>query len=343
MLTRGATAIESSGSNSFRTQGFQNDGIATTNTDYFQNTFSAAPGYVLSLSSINARFAGTSSYSAAPGASIQYAYSLNGTTFTLIGTPTVLLANGSIPQINLSGITALQNVADNITVTLRVYATGQTATGGWGYNSSTAGEAGLAIGGSVTVVSAGCNISGSGIGTSTTCNDNSTAAVTADDYITFNLNPTGVTLGTNYTLTVSSGTITPTTAAYTTATSFQLQNGSAGAGNVTVTITDGTTGGCTFAQVITDPGACSTPVAGINENSINTSIKLYPNPTNDLLTILFEGNIATVSVVDLSGKSVFTKEIASNETIDVSALYSGTYFVSLEIDGTTYTERVVVK
>ena len=75
---------------------------------------------------------------------------------------------------------------------------------------------------------AGCNIATSGIA-STSCNDNGTGALTTDDYITFDLNPTGSDLGTNYTVSVSSGTITPTTGAFGSSTSFQLQNGSAGA------------------------------------------------------------------------------------------------------------------
>lgn len=156
LLTRGPGATASAGANSFRTVDFQNNGISTANTDYFQNTLSAAPGYLLSLSSIDARFAGTTSFSNSPGVTMQYAYSLDGTNFTLIGTPFVQIGNGAMAQIDLSGITALQNVTDDITVTIRLYASGQTTTGGWGYNSaSTAGTIGLAFGGTVSLP-AGC-------------------------------------------------------------------------------------------------------------------------------------------------------------------------------------------
>ncbi|WP_343634804.1 MopE-related protein [Fluviicola sp.] len=154
-LTRGSGAAASAGSNSFRTVGFLNNGISVANTDYFENTFSAAPGYQLSLTSIDAVFAGTASFSASPGVSMQYAYSLDGTNFTLIGSPFVKIGNGAMSQINLSGISALQNVPDNITVTIRFYASGQTTTGGWGYNSPSAGTVGLAFGGSVTATG-GC-------------------------------------------------------------------------------------------------------------------------------------------------------------------------------------------
>ena len=73
LLTRGAGAAASAGANSFRTVGFQNNGISLTNTDYFQNQFSASPGYFLSLETINARFAGTTSFAASPGVSMQVA------------------------------------------------------------------------------------------------------------------------------------------------------------------------------------------------------------------------------------------------------------------------------
>jgi hypothetical protein len=149
LVTRGPGAAASAGSNSFRTVGFQNNGISLTNTDYFQHTLSAAPGFTLSLSSINARFAGTGSFFAAPGVSMQFAYSLDGVNFVLIGSPFIMTTTGFMPLIDLTAITDLQNVSDNITVTIRFFASGQTTTGGWGYNSPTAGTYGISFGGSL--------------------------------------------------------------------------------------------------------------------------------------------------------------------------------------------------
>src|ERR1035437_5282266 len=53
-VTRGATSTASTVANSFRTQGFKNEGVSTSNTDYFQVTLTAAAGYKLSLSTIDA-------------------------------------------------------------------------------------------------------------------------------------------------------------------------------------------------------------------------------------------------------------------------------------------------
>jgi len=148
-LTRGSGAGASAANNSFRTTGFDNNGISTANTDYFQVTLSAAAGYCLSLSTLDARFFGTSTFYAAPGVTGQFGYSLDGTNFALLGSPFVMTATGPMPQIDVSAIAALQNVADATTVTLRYYASGQTTTGGWGFYSPGTGQYGLAIGGTL--------------------------------------------------------------------------------------------------------------------------------------------------------------------------------------------------
>lgn len=149
-ITRGAGAAASSANNSFRTAGFKNEGISTANTDYFQVTLTAATGYKVSLSTIDAKFGGTATFYASPGVTSQFAYSLDGSTFTLIGSA-VQSTSLTMTQISLSGISALQNVASGTTIYLRYYASGQTTTGGWGFlSASTAGTNGLAIGGSVT-------------------------------------------------------------------------------------------------------------------------------------------------------------------------------------------------
>ena len=151
LLTRGATANASAAGNSFRTTGFQNDGISTANTDYFQWQIASTGANALSLSTLDARFAGTSSFRASPGVSAQFAYSLDNSTYTLIGSPFSLTADAAMPQIDLSGITALQGLGSNATITLRYYASGNTTTGGWGFNSPSAGQNGLELRGSVSV------------------------------------------------------------------------------------------------------------------------------------------------------------------------------------------------
>lgn len=147
-ITRGPGAPPSTATNSFRTQGFRNDGISTANTDYFQVTLAATAGNKLSLSAIDANLNGTTSFAASPGVTSQFAYSLDGTNFILIGSPqTIAGVPQSLATIDLTGIAALQNVPSNVTVTLRYFASGQTTTGGFGFFSATPGTNGLTISG----------------------------------------------------------------------------------------------------------------------------------------------------------------------------------------------------
>ena len=150
-LSRGPTAAASTGANSFRTTGFQNNGIATTNNDYFQVKLKAKAGYTLSLTGIDARYAGTTSFCASPGVNAQFAYSLDGTAFTLIGSPFTTIGTPAVMStINTSGISALQNVGAATTIYIRYFASGQTNSGSWGFYSPSATDNALSIAGSLT-------------------------------------------------------------------------------------------------------------------------------------------------------------------------------------------------
>ncbi|RYE05264.1 MAG: hypothetical protein EOP51_34650, partial [Sphingobacteriales bacterium] len=130
--------------------------------------------YSLSFSSITANVIGTATFMAAPGVSNQFAYSLDGTNFTLIGSPVTTSGSGSqvpIPTIDLSSVTALQNVSSGTTVYFRYYASGQTATGGWGFSSSSSGTNGLAFTGFLIP---GCTQPSSQASTITVSNINTT-------------------------------------------------------------------------------------------------------------------------------------------------------------------------
>jgi len=148
ILTRGAEAPIWSAVNSFRTTGFKNLGIDVNSNRYFETTLRAANGKKLSIRSIHAVLDGTSTFAAAPGVTSQFAYSLDGTTFTLLDVPQTLSGNPQTVAIsNLLYVAALQNIPSSTTVSLRYYASGQTTSGGWGFSSSSASVNGLEISG----------------------------------------------------------------------------------------------------------------------------------------------------------------------------------------------------
>jgi hypothetical protein len=57
-------------------------------------------------------------------------------------------------------------------------------------------------------------------------------------------------------------------------------------------------------------------------------VKVYPNPTNDFLYLNNLVNSTSVSIVDVSGRQVYNKQILEN-TIDVSKLKAGIYFMQI--------------
>lgn len=146
ILSRGPGAPQSNANNSFRTNGFQNDGIATTNTDYFQTSFTAT-GNIMSITTINANIYGSSTFVATPGAKVQFAYSLDGSTYQLINSPANITSTNSVTTriiFNISNVSELQNITPNTTVYFRFYATGQSTGGTLGFSSeSSPGTIGL--------------------------------------------------------------------------------------------------------------------------------------------------------------------------------------------------------
>lgn len=143
ILSRGPGATASAGDNSFRTQGFRNDGISVSNTDYFQTSFTAT-NQLLSLTSLRAKVFGTGTFVESPGVDVQFAYSFSpNSNYVLINAPVKVIGNTDIPEVNLAGVTALQNIAPGTTVYFRFYASGRTTTGGYGFNSTASGDYGL--------------------------------------------------------------------------------------------------------------------------------------------------------------------------------------------------------
>jgi hypothetical protein len=120
------------------------------------------------------------------------------------------------------------------------------------------------------VCSESCNLTGAGLSDGI-CNDNGTSDP-SDDFISFSLNTEGTLLGPNYEVLVSAGTITPLTGLYGGVTGFTLGNGSAGSGDVMITITDASDMLCSITATVADPGPCSiTPPCEVLACDISTN------------------------------------------------------------------------
>jgi hypothetical protein len=131
--------------------GTPNSASALSGGQFFTFTSKVATGKTVSYSTFdwNYRRSGT----ATPSADLQY--STDGTTFTNISTGISLSTSSSsgaaITQVSLSGVSALQNVSSTTTVTFRIIAYGNTGAGTlYVYNTSSATNAGILIGGTIT-------------------------------------------------------------------------------------------------------------------------------------------------------------------------------------------------
>jgi len=101
------------------------------------------------------------------------------------------------------------------------------------------------------------------------------------------------------------------------------------------------------ADVIVSGLVQPTVIAGLLESDRNAVMSFYPNPANNQLNLNFGTQVENtlVSIVDLQGRSVFTKSIANKqlETLDISNLSSGIYFVKVVANGKAMNSKFVKK
>jgi len=79
----------------------------------------------------------------------------------------------------------------------------------------------------------------------------------------------------------------------------------------------------------------------IIDNSL-TSIKVYPNPTHDILTIESgEHTITKIEICDIFGKVVFSQDSPSHNTINIKNLPNGFYITKVIIENKTYQNKIL--
>jgi len=104
------------------------------------------------------------------------------------------------------------------------------------------------------------------------CNDNGTPSDPSDDFITFSVLPTGQNLGSGYSITAAGSTITPGQGSYNAPTLFTLDPGTAGNGDISITITDNDDPACSFTGIVPDPGSCSNTPCTIDLNVLGPPV-----------------------------------------------------------------------
>jgi hypothetical protein len=90
--------------------------------------------------------------------------------------------------------------------------------------------------------------------------------------------------------------------------------------------------------------------ASIDENSLLTGFNVYPNPAAGNTTIALSSKVGTdvvLSIVDLSGKEVYTSTAALNGTsqfeINTELFGNGMYMVNVYSNGTKSTKKLIIR
>lgn len=92
-------------------------------------------------------------------------------------------------------------------------------------------------------------------------------------------------------------------------------------------------------------------VSNVSEVHSNMEVSIFPNPTQDVLNIEFNGisgETVRFEVTDLIGKVVHTRQVATHNgqnrnTLDLTKLSSGAYLLSMEMQGERSTWKVIVE
>ncbi|MFZ4456139.1 MAG: beta strand repeat-containing protein [Bacteroidales bacterium] len=162
VLSRGAGIVASTLTNGFSANTWDgaSKASAVTNDEYYTFAINAKADYKVSLTTLDVTLRRSST---GPNAYI-WKYSLDGTTFTEIGSDvsfTTSASGGTAQnQIDLSGISELQSVSSTKTITFRLYAWGATGAAGSlaiGKTTASTTTSVLTIGGSVVSIPTGLN------------------------------------------------------------------------------------------------------------------------------------------------------------------------------------------
>ena len=77
--------------------------------------------------------------------------------------------------------------------------------------------------------------------------------------------------------------------------------------------------------------AMNLQVLSIEDNAIEVQIKVYPNPTSQMLYVSYqELNSFSIQITDLNGKTIYAGVIAKETPLDMSNYSQGMYLVTIE-------------
>lgn len=98
------------------------------------------------------------------------------------------------------------------------------------------------------------------------------------------------------------------------------------------------------APVSTNIASTTFQTLGVNENQIDSSVIVFPNPTSNSININANNTIKSIEMFDVQGRVLQTTLGEENHNIlDVSAYSDGVYFIKITTEKGIKTERFVKK
>lgn len=104
----------------------------------------------------------------------------------------------------------------------------------------------------------------------------------------------------------------------------------------------------TYGVIITDANGCSgyesfdvISVVGVDQNDLSNAVSIYPNPTNESITISLEGEFQ-ITIHDSRGRILHAENGTDNLKIDITNFESAIYYVTIQ-KGDQITVKKVVK
>ena len=101
----------------------------------------------------------------------------------------------------------------------------------------------------------------------------------------------------------------------------------------------------------TTTGTCTVTTVGMEEDALNQSLSIYPNPTSGNFTVTFTASSSMnveLTVLDLQGQVIYNNALGSvsgdvKEAINLNDIAAGMYFVELKVNDSKITRKLIVE
>jgi len=89
----------------------------------------------------------------------------------------------------------------------------------------------------------------------------------------------------------------------------------------------------------------SWPMNVNNTNAIEQKINVFPNPANGKLNLEINGynGAIEIAISDALGRTIISRNQIISNSIDISSLKEGIYFLNANIEGKTFTKKIVIQ